>query len=164
MTRITARAIADWSDPSQPTVMTADEATYALHALGPRVRFIKTLPIGASMLDAGAGNGSSILFRTWPAPERPDLAMFAWSGEPGEFFDRFDGHEIGYWPQRPPGFGGRTFDAVLCANFIEHIDDPLVFILAPSPARPVPAGDTRRGTAWLFRKRESAAEFGAWMR
>jgi SAM-dependent methyltransferase len=128
MTRITARAIADWSDPSQPTVMTADEATYALHALGPRVRFIKTLPIGASMLDAGAGNGSSTLFRTWPAPERPDLAMFAWSGEPGEFFDRFDGHEIGYWPQRPPGFGGRTFDAVLCANFIEHIDDPLVFI------------------------------------
>jgi SAM-dependent methyltransferase len=128
MTRITARAIADWANPLQQTVMTADEATQALHALGPRVRFIKTLPVGASMLAAGAGDGSSIIFKTWPAPDRADLTMFAWSGERGEHFDRFDGQDIGYWPQHPPGFGGRTFDAVLCANFIEHIDDPLVFV------------------------------------
>lgn len=47
---------------------------------------------------------------------------------------------------------------------IFHDDDPTVFILAPSPARPIPAGDTRRGTAWLFRTQERAAEFGAWMR
>jgi hypothetical protein len=43
-------------------------------------------------------------------------------------------------------------------------DDPIVFILAPSGERPVPAGDTRRGTAWLFRAREDAAAFAAWMR
>jgi hypothetical protein len=43
-------------------------------------------------------------------------------------------------------------------------DDPRVFILAPSPDRAVPAGDTRRGTAWLFRTREGASAFGAWMR
>jgi hypothetical protein len=43
-------------------------------------------------------------------------------------------------------------------------DDPLVFILAPSAERPVPAGDTRRGTAWLFRSHDGAARFGAWMR
>ncbi len=43
-------------------------------------------------------------------------------------------------------------------------DDPLVFILAPDDTRAVPAGDTRRGTAWLFRSREDAAAFGAWMR
>ena len=43
-------------------------------------------------------------------------------------------------------------------------DDPLVFILAPSEERAVPAGDTRRGTAWVFRSREAAVAFGAWMR
>ncbi|HEX4462282.1 MAG TPA: hypothetical protein VIA18_30105 [Polyangia bacterium] len=42
-------------------------------------------------------------------------------------------------------------------------DDPAVFILAPEVARPIPAGDTRRGTAWLFRSRAAAAAFGAWI-
>lgn len=43
-------------------------------------------------------------------------------------------------------------------------DDPVVFILAPEPARPTPAGDTRRGTAWLFRRRDDATRFGAWVK
>ena len=42
-------------------------------------------------------------------------------------------------------------------------DDPAVFILAPEVARPIPAGDTRRGTAWLFRSRAAAAAFGDWI-
>ena len=40
-------------------------------------------------------------------------------------------------------------------------DDPVVWILAPSAERPIPAGDTRRGTAWLFRARDDAARFAA---
>ncbi len=43
-------------------------------------------------------------------------------------------------------------------------DDPVVYILAPEASRPVPAGDTRRGTAWLFRTHEAAARFGEWVR
>ena len=43
-------------------------------------------------------------------------------------------------------------------------DDPVVYILAPEASRPVPAGDTRRGTAWLFRSRDGAARFGEWVR
>ena len=43
-------------------------------------------------------------------------------------------------------------------------DDPVVYILAPEASRPIPAGDTRRGTAWLFRSRDGAARFGAWVR
>jgi hypothetical protein len=43
-------------------------------------------------------------------------------------------------------------------------DDPAVFILAPSEEKIVPAGDTRRGTAWVFRTRDAAVSFGAWMR
>ncbi len=42
-------------------------------------------------------------------------------------------------------------------------DDPVVFILAPSAERPVPAGDTRRGTAWLFRARDDAERFAAFV-
>lgn len=42
-------------------------------------------------------------------------------------------------------------------------EDPVVHILAPSPERPIPAGDTRRGTAWLFRTRERAEAFAAWI-
>jgi hypothetical protein len=43
-------------------------------------------------------------------------------------------------------------------------DDPVVFILAPEVSRPVPAGDTRRGTAWLFRDRDAAQRFADWVR
>ena len=42
-------------------------------------------------------------------------------------------------------------------------DDPALFILAPEGARPIPAGDTRRGTAWLFKSRSAAAAFGQWI-
>ena len=42
-------------------------------------------------------------------------------------------------------------------------DDPAVYILSPSPSRPVPAGDTRRGTAWIFRKRAAADRFARWI-
>ena len=44
------------------------------------------------------------------------------------------------------------------------VDEPTVFILAPSESRPVPAGDTRRGTAWIFRAREDAEAFSAHVR
>jgi hypothetical protein len=45
-----------------------------------------------------------------------------------------------------------------------HDDDPVVYILAPSKERPAPAGDTRRGTAWIFRNADDAARFAEWMR
>jgi hypothetical protein len=43
-------------------------------------------------------------------------------------------------------------------------DEPLVFILAPSHTRAVPAGDTRRGTAWIFRAQPDAERFAEWAR
>jgi hypothetical protein len=42
-------------------------------------------------------------------------------------------------------------------------DDPVVYILAPEAARAVPAGDTRRGTVWLFRTRAGADAFNEFM-
>jgi hypothetical protein len=43
-------------------------------------------------------------------------------------------------------------------------DDPEVYILAPPDGRPIPAGDLRRGTAWIFRAWAPAHAFAAWMR
>jgi hypothetical protein len=42
-------------------------------------------------------------------------------------------------------------------------EDPLVYILAPSAERAVPAGDTRRRTVYLFRAPELAKSFGQWL-
>jgi SAM-dependent methyltransferase len=123
---ITPQSVAAWSDPSIKPLMNADEAIAAFHALSAKVRFIKTLPVNASLLDAGAG--STILFRDWLEPVRRDLRMFAWAGERGEFFVRFEVAEVGLWPNDPPRFGGQQFDAVMSVNFIEHIDDPLFFV------------------------------------
>ena len=128
MPPLTADHIAAWSDPAQHSALSFDDAVRAMHALGPRVRFLKTLRFGASMLDAGAGDGGAMILRDWPEPARQDVSMYAWAGERGSLFDRYAGAEVGFWPQDPPRFGGMKFDAVFSANFIEHIDDPLTFV------------------------------------
>jgi SAM-dependent methyltransferase len=128
MPDITADHIADWSDPERPTSLDFSDAVRALHALGPRHRFLKTLPLGARMLDAGAGDGGTMSLRDWPEPARPDVSMYAWAGDHRPGFARYAGYEVGFWPQNPPHFGGMAFDAVFSGNFIEHIDDPLAFV------------------------------------
>jgi len=128
MTTITAQAIADWSEPSQPTSLSFNEATHSLHAFGPRARFVKLLPENSTLLDAGAGEGSLLQLRDWPAPARSDVSMYAWAGERGAGFDHYAGSEVGMWPDVPPDFGGMQFDAIFSANFLEHIDDPLHFV------------------------------------
>ena len=134
-----AKAIELLCRPGREPFMTFDDAVRYLHVLGPRCRFVKTLPAGATLLDAGAGDGALQVYRHWPEPPRADLHMFAWAGIKGASFDRYDGHEVGYWPEKPPAFGGRVFDAIMAANFIEHIDDPIAFV-EWSIARLAPAG------------------------
>ena len=43
------------------------------------------------------------------------------------------------------------------------VDEPVVWILAPEANRATPAGDTRRGTAWIFRRQSDAERFGEWV-
>jgi SAM-dependent methyltransferase len=134
---LTAAEVSAWSDPSQETIMSHDEAVLTFQTLGPRVRFLKTLPVGSVVLDAGAGDGSLVIFKDWPAPARPDLRMFAWAGEKGANFERFEGWEVGYWPQDPPKFPGIEFDAIMSSNFLEHIDEWPKFIeMAASRLKP----------------------------
>ncbi len=128
MPDITAAHIADWSDPKRTVALDFGEAVRALHALGPRNRFLKTLPLNARMLDAGAGDGGTMNLRDWPEPARPDIRMYAWAGDHRPGFARYAGFEVGFWPQDPPRFDGLVFDAIFSGNFIEHIDDPLAFV------------------------------------
>ena len=125
---MTAQHIARWSDPSLATTLDFGDAVRALHALGPRNRFLKTLPPDARLLDAGAGDGGTMNLRDWPEPARPDITMFAWAGDHRPGFARYAGFEVGFWPHDPPDFGGMAFDAVFSGNFIEHIDEPLAFV------------------------------------
>ncbi|HUK08241.1 MAG TPA: class I SAM-dependent methyltransferase [Stellaceae bacterium] len=128
MPKISGADIAAWSNPSQTVQTTLSGAIEAFHVFGPRFRFIKTLPLGCSLLDVGAGDGSLMILRDWPQPARTDIEMFAWAGERRKGFDRYAASEIGWWPTEPPKFGGMQFDAILSANFIEHIEDPLAFV------------------------------------
>jgi SAM-dependent methyltransferase len=125
---IDASTIARLCRPGREPLLTLDDAIRGLHTLGPRCRFIKTLPAGAAMLDAGAGDGTSQVYRRWPEPTRNDLQMFAWAGVKGSSFELYNGSEVGFWPDNPPAFGGCQFDAIMAANFIEHIDDPIAFV------------------------------------
>lgn len=93
----------------------------------PRTAFLKMLPANARVVDIGAGDGSLSVFRKWPSPEREDLQLYAYSIEKGALFDQFTGYEISDWNTTPPVFEGKSFDAVICAHFIEHIADPVSF-------------------------------------
>jgi SAM-dependent methyltransferase len=125
---MTADDIAVWSDPGQEPSMSYPDAMQMFHLLGPRARFLQGLPQGATVLDAGAGDGALVGLRDWLMPHRADLKLYGWAGDSTPGLSRFVEHEVGWWPAQPPSFGGRQFDAIMSSNFIEHIDDPLVFV------------------------------------
>lgn len=146
---IDLQRIRDWWQQPRTPRLPPDRAMELYFTYHPRTVFLKTCPAGARIVDVGAGDGTSQVFRKWPSPERPDLRMYAYSLEKGAHFDAFDGFETSDWNVSPPEFPGLEFDALLCAHFIEHIADPAslanwaarkmkpgarVFLEWPSPA------------------------------
>jgi len=125
---LSARDIDAWCDPSQETTISYHDSMRLFHLLGPRARFMQGLPESATILDAGAGDGGLVGMRDWLMPHRSDLALYGWAGDETPGLSRFVEHEVGWWPDHVPDFGGRQFDAIMSSNFLEHIDDPLVFV------------------------------------
>jgi SAM-dependent methyltransferase len=119
----TARVV-DWFRRRRQAKVSAARAQELYFTFHPRTAFLKNLPLAASVADIGAGDGSLSVFRNWPAPERSDLKLHAYSLEKGRLFDDFVSYETGDWNLAPPGFGNIQFDAVVSGHFIEHIADP----------------------------------------
>jgi SAM-dependent methyltransferase len=117
-----------WYEAAAESALSDGDALEAWHMLSPQCRFLKALPESAAVLDIGAGDGALQVYRSWPPPIRPDLTMYAFAMDRGALFDRYDGSELGRWPAERPDFGGKSFDAIFAANFIEHIEGPLDFI------------------------------------
>lgn len=123
------QAIKEWFDrPRNATFVRAGRVTELYYQFHPRTAFLKMLPMDASVVDIGAGDGSLLFFKAWPKPKRADLKLFAYALEKGASFGKFEGYEIGDWNAAPPEFDGRRFDAIVCAHFIEHIAEPDTFV------------------------------------
>lgn len=123
------QAIKEWFDRPRSAMFTrAGRVIELYYQFHPRTVFLKTLPMHANVVDIGAGDGSLSVFKAWPKPKRLDLKLFAYALEKGAHFDKFEGYEIGDWNAAAPEFGGRLFDAIVCAHFIEHIAEPDTFV------------------------------------
>ena len=119
-----ATQIRDWYHKPRKPQLSSTRTMELYFTMHPRTSFLKALPYGAEVVDIGAGDGSLSVFLRWPEPARHDLGMHAYSIEKGARFDDFRSYELSDWNAQPPEFGGRLFDAIVCAHFIEHIADP----------------------------------------
>lgn len=117
------RTVSFVKDAGEPQLTIPEIDTYYA-TITPRSVFFKNIVPGGELLDLGAGDGTMAVFREWPAFKRSDISMYAVSLAKGERFDQYDGHELGNFEEAFPDFGGRPFDAILCAHFIEHVKDP----------------------------------------
>lgn len=120
--------IKSWFERDVQRTMSDGELLEAYNQRHPSKVFLRSLPRDAVVLDVGAGDGSFSIVKRWPQPARPDLRMYAYSLEEGDHFDQYEGFELGDWNKAPPKFEGITFNAIICAHFIEHIDNPKKFI------------------------------------
>jgi len=123
-----AKQIRDWFVAARRPLLPAERVMEMYFTFHPRTSFLKNLPRNSEVVDIGAGDGSLSVFLSWPAPKRTDLELHAYSIEKGASFDEFKSYELSDWNVAQPEFKGRTFDAVVCAHFIEHIADPNSFI------------------------------------
>lgn len=126
--RMDIAKIVAWYRAARQATVPASKALELYFQFHPRTAFLKTLPARAVVVDIGAGDGSLSMFRGWPEPARHDLRLYAYSLEKGEHFDAFEGYETGDWNMSRPAFDGLSFDAIVSAHFIEHIDDAGTFV------------------------------------
>lgn len=117
-----------WFKMKRTANLPLDHINEFYHTVHPRGVFFRCLPQDAKLLDFGAGNGSLQIYRHWPGPRRPDIAMYAYSLEYDEAFSKYDGYEIGRFEQSPPNFSGIKFDALYASHVIEHLESVPAFV------------------------------------
>lgn len=118
-----------WFNKARQPKLDKDRVAQLYFTFLPRTAFLKTLAPGSEVVDVGAGDGSLSVFRSWPEPNREDLRFYAYSIEKGRYFDDYIGYETSDWNVSQPEFDGKSFDAIVCAHFIEHIKDPESLVL-----------------------------------
>lgn len=126
-----------WLKETQPGPISRGETEIAFNAVTPRSIFLKNLPFGSRLLDLGAGDGSLSIYKDWPLFARPDLKMYALSLDKGEMFDRYEAYELKNFETEASIFSGMSFEGVVCAHFIEHMQDPEGTIKFLSKRQPV---------------------------
>jgi len=114
--------ILDEAQSQAPSTLQRETLEFLLNDSSPRVRFIKSLPLGSKVLDLGAGEGSMAIFKQWLEPKRPDLSMYALGLVKGSHFEMYDGYELKDFDTSESLFPGIQFDAVYTSNFVEHIE------------------------------------------
>ena len=96
----------------------------------PRLRFFKTLPERACLVDYGAGPGGLHFWLEWADPPRRDLRLIALDRRKGEFFDRYHSYVLN--PEEksslPPELTG--LDAVFLSHVLEHVHEPATLLAA----------------------------------
>ena len=90
----------------------------------PRLRFFKSLPWGANVLDLGAGNGGLAHWKGWLKPDRADLNLYAVDRNAGEFSELYRGWETVDLDREMPKFHEVTFNGVLAGHLIEYLAAP----------------------------------------
>ncbi len=94
----------------------------------PRYVFLKTLMQHAHLVDVGAGSGGLIQWRSWGAPDRSDLNMYAVDRVEGEHFNRYIDFDIIDLCEDQVKYPEDAFDAAICSHVIDHVADSLAVI------------------------------------
>jgi SAM-dependent methyltransferase len=116
--------VSGWLQSPETPRTTLEQTDQAFNLVTPRSVFLKNLPFGSSLLDLGAGDGTLSVYRNWPLYDRFDIKMYALSLMKGIRFDLYDGYELKNFEEAEDLFPGVTLNAIVCAHFIEHMNEP----------------------------------------
>jgi SAM-dependent methyltransferase len=110
-----------WLSAARPPAHTIKEVQVYYQTINPRNVFMKSLPLGARLVDFGAGAGQTAALRTWPTFPRPDIRLFGVGLDRADKLSEYEEIFIGNFEQTRPHFRVHEFDGVLCANCLEHL-------------------------------------------
>lgn len=112
-----------WLQAAKPPSMSLDDAHRYYQTISPRNVFMKSLPLGARMIDFGAGAGGTAALRTWPTFPRPDIRLFAIALDGAEHLGAYEEVFIGDFDKMRPAFRrAQVFDGISCCHCLEHLN------------------------------------------